>query len=117
MGCMMQVMEQVIMAVVAPGELAKPPQIPELAISYQALAQPVLMLQVWRAQVPWALAAAIHCFTAAIQYSLLLLSRMLSCCCCCQSLLLLHVAAVSYCSINCTLHTMHSSAHCSSDVL
>ena len=48
----MQLMEQVTAAVVAPMENAQPLQTPEARICYQTLAQPVLMLQVWRAQVP-----------------------------------------------------------------
>ena len=52
-------MEQVTAAVVAPVERTpgQPLQAPVAAISYQALAQPVLMLQVWRAQVPLVSAA------------------------------------------------------------
>ena len=45
-------MEEVTAAVVAPVENSQPLQIPAVGISYQMLAQPVLMLQVWRAQVP-----------------------------------------------------------------
>ena len=52
-------MEQVTAAVVAPVESGQPLQVPVAAISYQALAQPVLMLQVWRAQVPLVSAAGV----------------------------------------------------------
>lgn len=52
-GCLhcIQLMEKVTVAVVAPVGSTQPLQVPVTPISYQALAQPVLMLQVWRAQV------------------------------------------------------------------
>lgn len=63
----MQLVGQVTRAVVGPKN-SVPLQMSVPTLSYQALAQPMLMLQVWRAQVPCVAAAAAAAATAAIAW-------------------------------------------------